>query len=1370
MPLRPTRVGFKRLWSHRWFRRITYVLASGAACTGGLVWTVQRPFFNRWIISRLDALSREHTGLGFQAQRLEIHPLEGRIVLEHFAWGDDLFQGERLMVDADLLSLFSGTPRFRAIELENPRILLDRGRLDRIRIKPRPSSEEPSKFQLDRLAVRGGQARVWGEAWGLPDAEFSFRVYGQGTGPNHIQADLRMPRIHLKNGERALDGSLSTLVDLSESTQDIRRGELHLGNSVFRFRGMYEPEGQRVSVRLGGTVDLGESLPFGTSGKAGALEGSTEFNAELEGSVKKPSWKLALQGRDLASPRLGIQPGVLEIKAQGNLRRASLNELHWSSPQGEGRIKGEWQRGKETRIAFQTTGASLRPVASWLRAEVIQPLTVDSSGELILPGDPWSPLRLDAIEGRAEGVFHRTGETAGHFQVRFSKGEATVPELSLEIPEATLEGQGRARFGRRGVLSVSAEGRGSTDAREVAKVLWAWKLPEFYLDMAGSVRSEAQLSWSPAAQFQLRGHAEVESPRWERAQGDHLSTDIRIEGEDLWIENTQILKGEGRGSGDLWLTWRDLEPGEKAIDMCYQAFRLPLEEGMKASGLDVSFTERLGIQGLGSGWVRIHGPYDQLRIEAGGQAENAQVMGIRIPAARGDMDFDLAGDHLSLKDLRLAETPAQLGSEDESPSGDLALHGHLDLDIQRGTWQGGMKGQVDSLPLGLPGPRFQAQTELRLQGPWSVPEAMGLPGANLTFNGGRLFFSQLMDEGSGSYQSVEGLRGSVESGTGGFQAWVAMGDHSEPILALDLWPRGEGVAGALDVHVSPETADTQHLAASLTGDLLVDGRLDLQLDGSWDGRGMRWKGKIENLLGRFDGFDLVQERPADLSGSGSQAALDLDLLVRKTLGLEAQASDRTGTFQLAGSLPFSSRDPLAMRIKGSAELADLKAILDHILRIDPYSLAGYMQPKGTAQFDLTAGGNYLVPTLDGELSLKGGRLLVQTYPQSIEDLDFRVQFKGREILLPEREPLQGRLAQGRLQAWGRGVWDFGGLTDYDFHANLKGFEIRDVPEGLELRGSLDANLRGDGEQGLLKGTIEADRMLYQTEINLRDFILSSSLGSSSFLAQVNPDDPLSRIALDLDVKMKEWEFDTNLLKVQGRPRGSLKIQGSLLEPGFKGVMEIIPGGRITNVLPAGDIILEGGSISFPDSAIASTYLDLNGRIDISPFMVDLKITGPIDQLDMKTSSTPSLRQDEILSILIDPSQATTIGSSAGQVNQGTMSSGLFATSSGLLTTLALAEFQDRLRKLFHLDRVNVVWRAGTAGSSETDITLGLHANLFGLRTPIVYNHKKVGDVITQSQKAEWRLGNFVFQLGFSQSGSDKMGVAGEIRHTWIPRW
>jgi hypothetical protein len=399
-------------------------------------------------------------------------------------------------------------------------------------------------------------------------------------------------------------------------------------------------------------------------------------------------------------------------------------------------------------------------------------------------------------------------------------------------------------------------------------------------------------------------------------------------------------------------------------------------------------------------------------------------------------------------------------------------------------------------------------------------------------------------------------------------------------------------------------------------------------------------------------------------------------------------------------------------------------------------------------------------------------LQVRGYPQSVEDLDFALRFKGREILLPKDDPARGLMAQGALTFWGKSSWGFGGFSDYDLEARLEEFEFRDIPEGFELQGDLQARLKGSDEGGgLLKGTLQANRMLYRADINLRDLVLSGSLGGLSGSSGLDPEDPLARIALDLDLQLAEpWTFDTNLLKLQGRPvhGSSFKVKGSLAKPSLHGKMDFIPGGRVTNLLPAGDVVVERGSITFTELAPGSLpQLDILGRVDVAPYVVSLQIRGSLDSLEMNPNSTPALRRDEITAILIDPSLAPTIGSTANA--SSALSYGLAKTSSGLLTTLALADFQERVRRTFNLDRVNVAWRPGASGTSESTVTLGKTLAFPGWQLPFVFTHKKVGEVTTLSGQFEWRLGSFVLQLGASQSGSTGLNPAGEIRHTWSPK-
>ncbi len=1356
-------------WARRWCRRLTYLLATGSVLCVGTVWAVQRPYLNRWLISQLDEILRAETGLGLQAERLEVHPLQGRVILSRFSIGGDLLIADRLEVQAEPLSLLGNNPHVWMIELENPSSTLDAARLGRIHLKERPKAAIQPQLRLDQFRVYGGTCRIQEPAWNLPNAEFGYRIFGHGLGPNRFFVDTRIPRASIDLGSGPITGWLSLQANVSPSGLEVKGSELKLGGNHLVASGNYSPDARMMTASLRGEAALGELIRFVGVKSAHIPDGLLAFKGEAKGSVQDPAWSLEIQGKDLDPGLPGVGAGEVALKARGGLRQVALKELAWHSSQGNLQASGQWQKGKGTTLHLHTDGISLAPVASMARVDFLKGLSVDLTGDAEMPGDPWVSPKLELLKVNAAARLVHGGETAGNLAFKLAKQHLNIDRLELRVPEISLEATGSLGLNAKGLESATAEAKVTTDAARVSEVLGNWEIGEGQRDgrvlplgMAGHAESQASVQWSEKGGLKLTGQVQVQEPRWHGATLDALRAEVFIQGDELRVENIEGTKGAGSASGELWLTWGQVPVGWDQLDTCYRGFRLPIEEGLKAA--DVG---DLPITGLGSGWARIHGPFSRLLIEAGALAENGEVYGLKLPRVSGGMLFDLAGDRLQVKDFRVAESAEQLGGPDDEPTGLLALQGSMNMDLKHETWDVLLAGNVDSMPLGLPGPRFQAQLDAHLEGPWVSPlgPLPPVPEGSISISRGRLFLND---------QSLEGLEGRLGIANESIQARFGMAGQSAPLINLDARSIGDRLTGALEVRVSPDTADTAHLASRLSQDLLKDAELDFKAEGEWNREGLSWKGRTERLAGNLGGINLVQKEPASFEGDASEARIDLQLN-----GSVAQRPGRnfstfpTTAMRISGSLPFSSTNPMGLKLEGSAELANLKGVLDHLLEVDSYSLLADLQPEGTASLDLNLGGAYSAPSLKGLLELQEGRLQVRTYPQSVEDLDFKLHFEGRDFYMLESEPLKGRVAQGELQAWGRGTWDLGGLSQYDFHARLDDFQLRDLPEGFELNGTLDASLRGsDEEGGVLRGTLQAGRTIYQADINLKDLLLASAMGGGPLLPGANPDDPMARIALDLDVQLTEpWELDTNLLKLEGRPSGAFKIMGTLAEPGLKGKMDILPGGRLTNLLPAGDIVLERGTIDFMDPrSLKNAVLDLQGRVDVPPYLVNLYIRGSLDNLDMKETSTPSLRQDEITAILIDPSLASTIGSTSGPNSQtNAIATGFASTGSGLLTTLALANFQETLRKTLGLDRVSVSVRSG-AGYPETTITIGKSVNILGFRTPLVFTNEKIGDppVDTTKGQVEWRLGNFVLQLGASQSGSNGAGLTGEIRHTWIP--
>jgi len=1360
----PTKEAVRRLWGRRWVRRVSYALVAGAAVFNGVPWLATRPPVLRWGLRHLDALVREETGLPLSIGHLEFRAAPGSIILHDIRLGGDLLTIQRAELQADVWSLLGTTHRIHALRVEHPHLRLTEAGLAALRLKAHPPRKGPlPQFHLEFFSLTSGEISVPEPLRGVPALTFQFDVKATGLGPNHVRVDLAGAQLAVKGPTGWEKGRLDLNGEASERALKVQEAYLRLGESQLRLNGRLDrgAPGQpaQVDARLKGILDLTQGLGWGGVDSP-PISGDLALEGSLKGPLNHPTWTLSAEGQGLNPTLAGLQPGTLIIKGGGGLDQARLEHLRWTSPQGDLELRGQWSLRGPILAQLEGRNVDLEPLGRTFRIQEFRGLRSTLKADLQGPGD--GPLRLDRWKASLQASLAQDGRDAGGCEASLDHGRASLTRLNMDLATFKLEGTGAANLGSRGLTQMEGEGWTEVDASQVAQTLQAWNVVN--LDMAGPTRAQAKVRWKPRTGLELDGRAEVKAPRWHGARADEVQGKVEIRGSDLWVKDIVLRKDEGRGSGNLWLTWAKVAPGQPQMDMCYTAFRLPVSEGLRAADLKDAEGKELPLSGTGSGWVRLWGPLGHLEMTGVAQVEHGEAYGIKIPAASSDFWMDLDTLHMKLNEIRVAESPDLLGRGDTPPDGALALQGRADMDFQRWTWWVDLGGRLDSQLLALPGPRIQAQLEARLLGPITSPfGALDLPEGRINLSRGRLFFGA---------RSVEGLEGQASLEGGQLLARVGMEGLSRPLLDLQVRQKDADLRGDLSLALLPDSAHTGALARSLSEDFIEDLSLSARVQGHWaGGHELAWNGTLDRLGAQFGVFELHQSRPSALHGNALGAEIDIALEGGARNPLNPDAA-QAAQVRLTGTLPFLKTEPMALQAAGSADLAHLKSILDRIMEVDEYSLLSELRVQGTSRFDILAHGTYPEPLLDGTVSLAKGKLDLRGY-QGVEDLQAEVILKDRTASIPEDKPLRGTLAHGDLQVSGGLNWKLGGLENYALKASLANFQLRDVPDGMDLQGSLDATLDGTDEGGKLKGQLRADRLSYQTEVKLTDLILRSALNDSGGLSGLDLDDPLERIQLDLDMDLRTpWRFDTNLLKLEGNTEGPFQILGTLGHPVPKGKLVFRPGGRITNIFPAGDMVVDRGSLDFSEARRLDPIINLQGGVSSIPgYAVNLDIHGTLSKLAFVLSSTPSLRQDEIVAILSNPGNVANVGtaSSSSGATQGAIASGLASAGSGLLTTLAFTPLQEQLRRTLGVDRVNVAVRTTSLGTTETEFTLGTSFNLLGQRSALVGTHKKSGELSITSGQVEWRLGSVILQLGFSKGGSAGINPSGEIRHTWSPK-
>lgn len=1357
----PTKDAVRQLWSRRWVRRVSYLLVAGAGVMTVAPWVATRPVVLRWTVSKLDALAREETGLSLAVGQLEVHPILGSATLKDVRLGGDLLTVQKVELQASLASLLSAEHRIYSVRVERPRLRLTEAGLSAFRLKERPPRSGPlPQIRLDLFSLTGGELEIPEPLRGLPAARYQFEVKATGQGPNRVRVDVAGPQLAVKGPRGWEKGRLDLNGEISEQALILQEGYLRLAESQLRVHGKLElktPQAPaRLQAQVAGVLDLAQAARWGGAPHP-LLHGNLDLAATAQGPLAHPEWTLQAEGTGLRPANGTLAPGDLDLRARGSLEAVQLDHLRWQSSQGNLALEGAWSQKAAPRGTLSGQALDLEALGRLLRLPELDGVRGLVKAQVEGPQDPQALDRPDRWRASIQLALTQHGLEAGSLRASLQNGQATLDQVHLDLEALKADGTGWASLDRRGLTRLGAEGQVALGAGQVAQALRAWKVVD--LDMEGQTQAQAKVQWSRGSGLDLEGSGEVAHPRWHGARADHVQAKVHIQGSELRITGIDLQKDQGRGGGDIWLTWGRTAPGQKQMDMCFTAVQLPVAEGLKAADL-----QDLPITGTAGGWVRLQGPYDRLTLAGQAQVQSGEVYGIAIPAASSGFDMDLSTLRLRLEDVRVAEGPNLLGSPEGGPDGALALTGKADMDFRRWTWWVDLSGRLDSQLMALPGPRVQARIEARLLGPITSPfGALDLPEGRATLSRGRIFFGG---------RSVEGLEGSATLESGRLSGRLAVEGMARPLLEMRVRREGADLAGSLDLAVTPESARTEALARSLTDDLMEDLSLEVSAQGRWkNGRDLSWTGSLNRLAAQFSAFELHQTRPSLLHGSAAGAEVDLALGGGARKATDTALS-QAASLRLTGTVPFSPSAPLGLRAQGTANLAHLKTIFDRVMEVDEYSLMSELQVEGLSRLDVLAHGSYAEPQLDGSLSLEKGHLALRRY-QGVEDLQADVIFKNRTVSLSADKPLRGVLAHGDLRVSGGLTWGLGGLDTYTLKADLYNFQLRDVPEGLDLQGTLHATLEGDEESGKLKGRLRADRLTYQSEVKLADLILRSTLSDSGGLSGLDLDDPLDRIRLDLDLDLRSpWSFDTNLLKLEGRTEGPFQVVGTLAHPVPKGTMVFQPGGRVTNFFPAGDMVVNQGSLAFSETAPLNPRISLQGSVTSIPgYTVNLDVRGTLSALAIVPSSTPSLRQDEVVSILINPANVANVGTAGASsgATQGAITSGLASAGSGLISTLAFAPVQEQLRRTLGLDRVNVAVRTTSLGTTETEFTLGKSLNLFGQRSAIVGSHKKSGELSITSGQVEWRFGNFILQLGFSKAGASGLNPSGEIRHTWSPK-
>ncbi len=209
--------------------------------------------------------------------------------------------------------------------------------------------------------------------------------------------------------------------------------------------------------------------------------------------------------------------------------------------------------------------------------------------------------------------------------------------------------------------------------------------------------------------------------------------------------------------------------------------------------------------------------------------------------------------------------------------------------------------------------------------------------------------------------------------------------------------------------------------------------------------------------------------------------------------------------------------------------------------------------------------------------------------------------------------------------------------------------------------SADLSLKGNKVPYLLDGGVFIVYGEFYDAITKYMNISGEESVKSRFIPEINTNNKINFLKYNLNVDILRPIHVRNILSDMFI-KGSLALRGGVNSPQLRGAFRIIP--EKSRLLFKGhDFVLSDGMIEFNDDGRLGPNLYLKGEGDIDSYKIQIEVTGRSSDPLISLTSTPSLLQEDILSLL-------TIGVTSEISNQLKDSEKLSLTSLGLGTMLA----------------------------------------------------------------------------------------------------
>ena len=367
-------------------------------------------------------------------------------------------------------------------------------------------------------------------------------------------------------------------------------------------------------------------------------------------------------------------------------------------------------------------------------------------------------------------------------------------------------------------------------------------------------------------------------------------------------------------------------------------------------------------------------------------------------------------------------------------------------------------------------------------------------------------------------------------------------------------------------------------------------------------------------------------------------------------------------------------------------------------------------------------GNVSKPLVNGSLELRNASLNYAAMANGVANANGVIQFNGNSAAMRD---FTADVGGGKVALTGYANY----VDTLNFGLNAKATKVLALLQP-GLSAVIDANLRLSSrkQSSLLTGDVTIDKITYAPTSDVGSILARAAPAAQTATA---PSPLLDNLKLDVQVRTSPGIIVQSAMAENLDIDANLRVHGTAAQPGALGRVTVTSG----QLLFFGSTYrVNAGTVSFFNPLRIDPILDLSLATEAQGVRVTLRVTGPVDNMNLSYTSNPPLEFEQIVNLLATGKTPTTDPNILA--NQPTQPPQTFQQmgESAVLSQTVAAPVADRLKRVFGVSQLSIN-PSFTSGSDLPEAQITLQQRISNAIT-FTYT-TAVNDPNTQIVRVQW---------------------------------